>query len=383
MAQRHRLPVPTLPLAAFTLVPLLVVGCDSGEDTADPAATIESTGRATTRAPDSSSAVDESVAATVVDDDRGDDLSPARGLGLVPELVRRIEPSIVAVSVSSTAGPGGEGSGVIIRSDGLVVTNNHVVDNAVDVAVVLADGTRLPATIEATDVFTDLALLRIDRDDLPAAELAADYPEIGELAVALGNPLGFENTVTAGIISGLGRAIPAGAVRGGQSLVDLVQTDAAISPGNSGGALVDAEGRVVGINVAYIPPAVGAVSLGFAIPSPTVIDVIDELLADGTAEHAYLGVQLSTVTDMMADQLSVEVGRGVAVIAAEPGTPAQRAGLEPGDVIVEVDDNSIADLSGFLTVLRRFDPGDTVELSVVRDGETMTVDVQLTERPID
>lgn len=171
---------------------------------------------------------------------------------------------------------------------------------ASDVMVVLADGTRERAGIVATDAFTDLALLKIERDDLPVAELAQRYPEIGELAVALGNPLGFENTVTAGIISGLGRAIPAASTRAGVSLVDLVQTDAAISPGNSGGALVGPDGRIVGINVAYIPPAVGAVSLGFAIPSPTVIDVVQELVADGTAEHAYVGVQLATVTAPMA-----------------------------------------------------------------------------------
>ncbi len=160
------------------------------------------------------------------------------GLELVPELVRRVEPSIVAILVARGGVQGGEGSGVIVRREGVIVTNNHVVAGATEVTVALADGTQLPGTVEAADPLSDLAIVRVDRDDLPAVELADDYPEIGQLAVAVGNPLGFENTVTAGIISGVGRSIPASAAQGGQSLVDLIQTDAAISPGNSGGALM-------------------------------------------------------------------------------------------------------------------------------------------------
>ena len=313
-----------------------------------------------------------------------DDLRPPDGVGgleLVPELVRRVEPSIVAILVTRAGVQDGEGSGVIVRSEGVIVTNNHVVAGATDVTVALADGTQLPATVEATDPVSDLAIVRVDRDGLPAVELAEGYPEIGQLAVAVGNPLGFENTVTAGIISGLGRSIPASAAQGGQSLVDLVQTDAAISPGNSGGALIGPDGRLVGINVAYIPPAAGAVSLGFAIPAPTVRDVVDELLEDGTAEHAYIGVQLATVTPQAAEQLGLAVDSGAAVLSVEPGSPADVAGLQQGDVITGIDGEEVRDLQGLLTQLRRYDPGDAAELTVVGEDGDERVPIEFATRP--
>ncbi|MFP5371033.1 MAG: S1C family serine protease, partial [Actinomycetes bacterium] len=188
--------------------------------------------------------------------------------GRIPDLVQEVEPSIVSVRTNR-----GEGSGVVWSDDGIVVTNDHVIAGANRVEVVFADGRRTDAEVIATDPRTDLAVLRSGRKDVPKATFATGLPRVGELAVAVGNPLGFENTVTAGVISGLGRAIP-GAAQRAPALIDLIQTDAAISPGNSGGALVNARGEVVGINVAHIPPAAGAESLGFAIPSPTVIDVV-------------------------------------------------------------------------------------------------------------
>lgn len=338
----------------------LTTACAAGES---------STERASTSSTESSS----TTAATGAE--------ATRGLAAVPELVRSLEPSVVAIVVTSDAGPGGEGSGVVVEQGGVIVTNYHVVAGAAEVHVALADGTQLPADVEAVDPLSDLAVLRVDRDDLPVAELADDYPEIGELAVALGNPLGFENTVTAGIVSGLGRAIPAASAEGGQSLVDLIQTDAAISPGNSGGALVGSDGRVIGINVAYLPPATGAVSLGFAIPAPTVRDVVDELLADGSADHAYLGARLATVTGHMAEQLDLEADDGAAVIAVEQGGPADRAGLTPSDVITAVDGQTIHDVPGLLTRLRRYDPGDDASLTVVRGGGDTTVEVTFGSRP--
>jgi len=306
---------------------------------------------------------------------------PPAGLELIPELVRQVEASIVAVLVTRSGVESGEGSGVIVRSEGVIVTNNHVVSGGTEITVALADGSQLPATLEATDPLSDLAILRIDRDGLPAMELADRYPEIGQLAVAVGNPLGFENTVTAGIISGLGRSIPASATHGGQSLVDLIQTDAAISPGNSGGALIGPDGRLVGINVAYIPPAAGAVSLGFAIPSPTVSDVVDELLEDGTAEHAYMGVQMATVTAQAADQLGLTVDSGAAVLSVEAGSPADEAGLREGDVITAIDGAVVRDLPALLTRLRRYDPGDTARLTVARTDGDVDVSIQFTARP--
>ena len=352
-------------LAVSAVLVAVLTACNSiGDDDAPP-------GSATTTVPAETSLPDQPASGG----------NATAGLELIPELVRRVEPSIVAVLVTRAGVETGEGSGVIVRSEGVIVTNNHVVVGGTEIAVALADGTQLPATVEATDPLSDLAILRVDREQLPAIELADGYPEIGQLAVAVGNPLGFENTVTAGIISGLGRSIPASAAQGGQSLVDLIQTDAAISPGNSGGALIGPDGRLVGINIAYIPPSAGAVSLGFAIPSPTVRDVVGELLEDGTAEHAYMGVQMATVTPQAAEQLSLTVDSGAAVLTVEAGSPADEAGLRQGDVITAIDGVAVRDLPGLLTRLRRYDPGDTAELTVARKSGDVNVEVQFAARP--
>jgi S1-C subfamily serine protease len=296
----------------------------------------------------------------------------------IPEIVRAVEPSIVSIAVA-TQGGSGEGSGVIWSSDGLIVTNAHVVQNAENVEVVLASGERLPGRVRASDPRTDLAVVEIDRDDLPAADWAEELPEQGELVLALGNPLGFENTVTEGIVSGLHRAIPSG----GQTpaLVDLIQTSAAISPGNSGGALVDADGRVVGVNVAYIPPEAGAVSLGFAIPAATAVDVVEELLANGRVEHAYLGITPSQNTPELGEQFGLETDEGVLVMRVEEGTAAADAGVEEGDVIVALDGEEIETVEDLFGELRQHKPGDVVEVEVLRDGERVELQVTLADRP--
>ena len=205
--------------------------------------------------------------------------------GNIPEVVQKVEPSVVTVAHDQ-----GTGSGVIWSKGGVVVTNNHVVragDQVVErVEVAFFDGRRVPGTVRATDPSTDLAVVQVDRKDLKPATFQRALPQVGELAVAVGSPLGFENTVTAGIISGLHREIPGSAQQGIRSLVDLIQTDAPISPGNSGGALLNGRGQVVGISVAYIPPEQGAVSIGFAIPAATAVDVVGDLLRTGRATHA-------------------------------------------------------------------------------------------------
>jgi S1-C subfamily serine protease len=303
--------------------------------------------------------------------------------GGIAELVADIEPSVVSVAVAApqNGGPGGAGSGVIVRADGVIVTNAHVVGDADEVEVMLADGVRLTATVEARDQITDLAVLRVDRQGLPAAVLAEGYPDVGDLAVAVGNPLGFDNTVTAGIISGLQRSLPDAVTAGTQALVDLIQTDAAISPGNSGGALVNASGEVVGITVAYIPPAIGAVSLGFAIPSPTVEAVVQSLLADGTVSHAYVGVQAIALTPQIVERFGVPVARGIIVMEVEPDSPGARGDVRPGDVITEIEGVAVGDVGEFLTQLRQYRPGESVMLDVVRDGDHIEMPVELGERP--
>lgn len=295
--------------------------------------------------------------------------------GRIPAIVRRVEPSVVAVLTDL-----GEGSGVVWRNDGLVVTNEHVVAGARSVELAFADGKRGPAQVLATDSLTDLALLRSDRSDLPAAEFSPALPVVGELAVAIGNPLGFENTVTAGIISGLHREVP-GAAAAAPGLVDLIQTDAAISPGNSGGALVNAEGQVVGINVAHLPPQLRAVSIGFAIPSPTVRDVIGQLLEHGSVRHPFIGIQPAPLTPEIARLLRVGTDAGVLVLEVVPAGPAAQAGIRAGDVIVSVDGEPVEAVEAFLAALRAHRPGDRLRLEIIREGEQMTFDVTLAERP--
>jgi serine protease DegQ len=293
----------------------------------------------------------------------------------IPDIVDRVQPSVVTVLTDS-----GSGSGVVYDDEGTVITNEHVVRGAEQVRLAFADGEQRPARVVAVDPVVDLAVLETDRIDLPPAEFDTALPQVGALAVVIGSPLGFEQTVTAGIISGLHRSIP-GSARTTASLVDLIQTDAPISPGNSGGALVDADGEVVGISEAYIPPAAGAVDIGFAIPAATVVDVVEELRADGRADHAFLGLQPSTLTPQTAGRLGVSVDGGVVVLAVTPKGPAARSGVEPGDVITELDGQELTSAEALLAALRDVEPGDTLELNVVRDGEERRVRVTAAARP--
>lgn len=294
----------------------------------------------------------------------------------IPGIVNEVAPSVVAVFPE-----GGIGSGVIIDADGLVVTNAHVVGSLGEVDVQLATGVRMVAEVVATDPLSDLAVLRLDRQGLPAAAFAEELPAVGELAVAIGTPLGLENTVTAGIISGLNRAVPAGA-RTPQALVDLIQTDAPIAPGNSGGALVNADAEVVGINVAYAPPGqTGATAIGFAIPSATVVDVVAQLVETGEVAHAYLGAQLGSLTPQLIERFELDVEAGAVVLDVVPDGPADAAGMVPGDVITAVDGEPVRNVPDVLGELRRREPGDLMTVTVQREDGEAQIEVELSDRP--
>ena len=198
-------------------------------------------------------------------------------------------------------------------------------------------------------------------------------------AVAIGSPLGFQGSVTAGVISGLHRDIP-GAAPESPSLVDLIQTDAPISPGNSGGALLDNRGRVVGVNEAYIPPVAGAVSLGFAIPSATVLDITEQLLQRGAASHPYLGVSIGRVTAAIQRELDTGVDHGALVMGLDRGGPAADAGLRPGDIIVEVADREVRTVEELLAALRGTEPGQSYPVDVFRGGERLEIPVTIGSR---
>jgi len=281
--------------------------------------------------------------------------------------------------LASTAFGQASGSGVIWTKKGLIVTNNHVIENSERIEIVLASGERLDATVVAVDPRTDLAVVRIDKRNLPVAQFTDTLPEVGQLAVAMGSPLGFENTVTAGIVSGLHRSIPSGGTT--PALVDLIQTDAAISPGNSGGALVDASGQVIGINVAYIPPQEGSVSIGFAIPAPTVRRVVAQLVRTGRVEHAFLGVDLRELTRQIAEDFEIPVNEGVLIFSVVADSGASRAGLIAGDVITTIEGERLRTIEDFLRVLRNRAPHDTIAIEVVRGEETQQIEATLTDRP--
>ena len=312
----------------------------------------------------------------------------------VAQVASQVGPSVVQVNVEATqntpfgATPQeGLGSGVIYREDGYIVTNNHVVEGASDINVAFADGTTEPAEVVGRDPRTEMAVIRVDRDGLPAATFNEDEDLIvGQLAVAIGSPSGFESTVTSGVISGIGREFPAeftgGDLAAASALTDLIQTDAAISPGNSGGALADRAGEVIGINVAYLPPSeTGAVNIGFAIPSDTAISVADQLIETGEVRSAYLGIGTTDLSPEDAERFDLPVQSGAIVETVEPGSGADAAGVRRGDIIVHLGNDPVENTGDLFGALRDYRPGDTVDLTIVRDGEEQTLEATLGERP--
>ena len=338
---------------------MLLAGCSGGDGNGDGE---EAAAPATT---------------TVVTTTASPAIQPSSGdsFARIPAVVRRVEPSVVAIVVAN-----GEGSGVVWDDEGAIVTNNHVVEDNEQVEVVLASGATLEGEVEATDERSDLAVVRVDSDGLRPATFADALPVVGELAIAMGNPLGFEQSVTAGIVSGLNRSIPSGGAT--PALVELIQTDAAISPGNSGGALVNGNGEVIGINVAYLPPQeTGAVSLGFAIPATVARSVVTQLIERGEVRRAYLGIEVNQVTPEFADAFGLSVDEGVAVVRVTPGSGADEAGLQGGDVIVELDGEPTPTPEDLYARLRDFQPGDRVTVVVVRGDDRESLEVTLGERP--
>jgi serine protease Do len=312
----------------------------------------------------------------------------------VARVAAAVSPSVVQVNVEvpqqtplGTQRGEGLGSGVIYRKDGHIITNDHVVRGASDVEVAFADGSTEPAEVVGADPNSEIAVLKVNRDGLPAATFKTDEPPIvGQLAVAIGSPAGFEATVTSGVVSAVGREFPEELTRGDNqaaaALSDLIQTDAAISPGNSGGALVDRDGNIVGINVAYIPPAeTGAVNLGFAVPSDTAVSVADQLIETGEVTTPYLGVGTVPLPPEVAERFDLPVDSGALVQTVEPGSGADEGGVRVNDVITALEDAEIASYGDLFGALRDYQPGDTVGLTVVRGGEERTLNVTLGERP--
>ncbi len=309
----------------------------------------------------------------------------------IAQVASQVSPSVVQVNVRAVQatpfGPQegeGVGSGVIYRKDGYIVTNAHVVQDSNQVNVAFADGSTEQGNVVGKDETTDIAVVKVNRNDLPAAKFGNSRDLIvGQRAVAIGSPSGFQSTVTSGVISGLNREVPADLTGGQQdvSLVGLIQTDAAISPGNSGGALADQNGEVIGINVAYLPPAqTGAENIAFAIPSDTATSVADQLINNGRAVHPYLGVSLADLAPDIAQRFGLAVDSGALVTEVASKGPAEKAGIKQKDVVTALGSTKIKDAGDLIAALRDYKPGDSVTLTINRNGEQSNVELTLGDR---
>lgn len=269
----------------------------------------------------------------------------------------------------------GLGSGVIITTDGFIATNSHVVSGAEELEVVLADGSRHPAVLTGTDPRTDLAVVRVDAEGLPAVTIGdSDSLRVGEMVLAIGSPFALSQTVTQGIVSFIGRS--------GVGLADFedyIQTDAAINPGNSGGALVNLDGELVGINTAIASNTGGYAGVGFAIPSGTVRSITTELIEHGTVSRGWIGVMIQDLDEALADEFGVP--GGIVVSEVVQGSPGEDAGLSRGDVIVRLDGSDVTSSSDFRNSVASRHPGDRVRLDLDRDGRRMVVDLTLGRLP--
>jgi serine protease Do len=268
-----------------------------------------------------------------------------------------------------------QGSGFFISADGYVVTNNHVIANAVELQVVTDDGRTLDAKVVGADPKTDLALLKVDGRQLPFVTLADALPKTGEWVIAMGNPFGLGGTVTAGIVSAQGRDIGAGPYD------DFLQIDAAVNRGNSGGPTFDLSGRVVGVNTAIYSPSGGSIGIAFAIPATTVKVVVAQLKDKGHVERGFIGVQVQPVTKEIADSLGMKDAQGALVSSTQPGSPAARAGLEPGDVITAVNGARIKDARDLARQVAAIAPSVSVKVELLREGKPQTVQVTMGQDP--
>ncbi len=277
----------------------------------------------------------------------------------------------------------GTGSGFILNKQGQIITNAHVVDGADTVSVVLKDGRQFEGKVMGRDPVTDVAVVKIEASDLPTVKLGdSERLQPGDWAIAIGNPLGLDNTVTTGIISAVGRSSSEVGVP--DKRVDFIQTDAAINPGNSGGPLLSAQGEVIGVNTAILQ---GAQGLGFAIPINTVNRIAEELIANGEVKHPYLGIQMMTLTSEVKEQLNnnpnsglfINEEEGVLIMRVMPGSPADNAGLRAGDVIEKINQKPVKDTNDVQQAVIQKRVGSQLQLGLRRNGEPLSIQVKAGE----
>jgi serine protease Do len=274
----------------------------------------------------------------------------------------------------------GLGSGVIVNGDGYILTNNHVVEGATTVKVALSDRREFTAKVIGTDPQTDVALVKIEASKLPFLPLSGSKPEVGDLALAIGNPFGIGQTVTMGIVSATSRSL------GGriEAYEDFIQTDAAINPGNSGGALINTKGELIGINTAIIPGGGGGnQGIGFAVPVTLAKNIMDQLMRNGKVTRGYIGALLQDVDPSLSKAFKLPNSNGAVVTSVEDGTPAAKAGLKAGDVITQINGEEVLDVATLRLKVASFAPGTAVKFHILRDGQPRDFNVTLAERPAD
>jgi S1-C subfamily serine protease len=319
-------------------------------------------------------------------------VSATQGSGGVTTIAKKVTPSIVNIDVKiasqgtpffNTGQQAGTGSGVIYTADGYIITNNHVVADAQDITVTLASGQELKAKQVGADPVNDIAVVKIDKTGLPAIAIGnSDNLEVGQLVVAVGSPLGFEQTVTTGIISALHRNVTAGDQSGqANTLTDLIQTDAPINPGNSGGALCDSSASLIGINAIIASQSGGSEGIGFAIPIDTAKKVADDLIGGRSVSHPYIGVQGQTISADIASQYGLPVTEGAYIADVVAGSPANKAGIKSGDMVVVADGQPVKSMDDLIAAIRKKNIGGKVSVTFYRGSDKKTVDVTVEEEP--
>ncbi|NOU41123.1 MAG: Do family serine endopeptidase [Methylotenera sp.] len=269
------------------------------------------------------------------------------------------------------------GSGVIVSDQGLILTNNHVIATADEIEIALSDGRKMSAKVVGTDPDTDLALIKVDADHLPAITFASsDKLNVGDVVLAIGNPFGVGQTVTQGIVSALGRSH-----LGINIYENFIQTDASINPGNSGGALIDADGNLVGINSAIYSRSGGSMGIGFAIPATLARQVMEQIVAQGNVTRGWIGIEAQDITPELADSFRLSKVQGALVAGVLRGSPAERAGLRAGDILLAIEGKPVMDSGSMLNLIAALKPNQKATVQIARAGKTISVSILIGKRP--
>ena len=319
-------------------------------------------------------------------------VSPTQGTADVSSIAKAVIPAIVNINVrltgaASSASGGateGIGSGMIYTQDGYIITNNHVVESAQDITVTLASGETVKGKTIGTDPENDIAVVKIDKTGLPALQVGnSDNLVVGQLLVAVGSPFGFEQTVTSGIASALHRSVSAGSQASNQTsvLTDLIQTDAPINPGNSGGALCDGNAKLIGISAVIATSSGGSEGIGFAIPINTAKSVADAIIGGKKVSHPYIGILGQTVSQDIATRYNLPVDTGAYVTNVVQGGPADKAGIKTGDIIVEINGQTVKSMDDVVSEVRKLQVGTQVNVTFYSGKDKKTAQVTLQEKP--